>query len=61
MTPVTTAADATGAVTLYCAVDSNPPATYFWTKGIGREVLEKAIVALASLLRPFIMSLRCRP
>ena len=36
--PKTTSGDKMSAVMLYCKVESNPPPTYYWTKGNSREV-----------------------
>ena len=36
--PATVSGDLGDSVTLRCRVDSNPPATYTWTRGTSRQV-----------------------
>ena len=38
ISPQTTSGDKMNAIMLFCAVDSNPPPKYYWTKGNSREV-----------------------
>ena len=46
ISPQTTSGDKMNAIMLFCAVDSNPPPKYYWTKEHSREVATVCFVVI---------------
>ena len=58
ISPQTTSGDKMNAIMLFCAVDSNPPPKYYWTKGHSREVATVCFCSYFKKLgaRPIMLS-----